>query len=125
MLMKHILLFEAEHDVGIMLRRTLEERGYSVTVTAALDVAHQTLQRAEFDLVIVNILLPDGAAFDVVEMARRRGIRAFLMTGGSSGSSRSRVAAAKTGPGGYCLKPPLPRPLFRADVPKRQSGYCV
>ncbi|SRR6266571_2190775 len=97
MLMKHILLFEAEHDVGIMLRRTLEERGYSVTVTA--DVAHQMLRRAEFDLVIVNILLPDGAAFDVVEMARRRGIRAFLMTGGSSGSSRSRVAAAKTGPG--------------------------
>ena len=99
MLMKHILLFGAEHDVSIMLRRTLEERGYSVTVTAAVDVARQMLQRAEFDLVIVNILLPDGAAFDVVEMARRRGIRAFLMTGGSSGSSRSRVAAAKTGPG--------------------------
>jgi len=97
--MKHVLLFEAEHDVGIMLRRTLEERGYSVTVTAALDVAHQMLQRAEFDLVIVNILLPDGAAFDLVEMARRRGIRAFFMTGSSSGSSRSRVAAAKTGRG--------------------------
>ena len=85
MLMKHILLFEAEHDVEIMLRRPLEERGYSVTVTAAVDVAHQMLQRAEFDLVIVNILLPDGAAFDVVEMTRRRGIKAFLMTGSSSG----------------------------------------
>ena len=85
MLMKHILLFETEHDVGIMLRRTLEERGYSVTVTAAVDVARQMLQRAEFDLVIVNILLPDSAAFDVVEMTRRRGIKAFLMTGSSSG----------------------------------------
>jgi DNA-binding response OmpR family regulator len=87
--MKHVLLFEAEHDVSIMLRHTLEERGYSVTVTAALDVARQMLQRGGFDLVIVNVLLPDGAAFDVVEMARRRGIKAFLMTGSSSGSSRS------------------------------------
>src|SRR6266568_3529960 len=107
MLMKHVLLFEAEHDVGIMLRRTLEERGYSVIVTAALDVAHQKLQRAEFDLVIVNILLPDGAAFDLVEMARRRGIRAFFMTGSSSGSSRSRVAAAKTCPVPAAVRNPL------------------
>jgi DNA-binding response OmpR family regulator len=59
--MMHILLFEDEYDVGIMLRRALGERGYSVSVTAALDDARQMLERAKFDLVIVNILLPDGA----------------------------------------------------------------
>ena len=82
--MKHILLFEAEHDLGIMLRRTLEKRGYYVTVTARLNDAHQMLERAKFDLIIVNILLPDGTAFEVMEMAKQRGIRTFLMTGSST-----------------------------------------
>ena len=97
--MKHILLFEDEYDVGIMLHRTLEERGYSVSVTATLDDARQMLERVKFDLVIVNILLPDGAAFKVMETAKERGIRTFFMTCRLSRSSRSRVVVAKTGRG--------------------------
>ena len=95
--MKHILLFEDEYDVGIIARRTLEERGYLVTVTAGLDDAHQMLERVKFDLVIVNILLPDGAAFKVMETAKERGIRTFFMTCRLSRSSRSGVVVAKTG----------------------------
>ena len=93
----HVLLFEDEHDVGVIVRRTLEEHGYFVSVTAALDDARQMLERVKFDLIIVNILLPDGAAFKVMEMAKESGIRTFFMTRGSPRSSRSRVVVAKTG----------------------------
>ena len=82
--MKNILLFEDEHDVGIMLGRTLEERGYFVTVTTGLNDARQMLERIKFDLIIASIHLPDGTAFEVMEMAKQRGIRTFLMTLSSS-----------------------------------------
>jgi DNA-binding response OmpR family regulator len=95
--MMHVLLFDDEHDVSIIVRRTLEEHGYFVSVTAVLDDARQMLERVKFDLVIVNILLPDGAAFEVMETAKEKGIRTFFMTYRLSRSSRSRVAVAKTG----------------------------
>jgi DNA-binding response OmpR family regulator len=93
MFMQHILLFESECDIAIGLHRTLEDHGYYVSVTATLNDVRQMLERVKFDLIIVNILLPDEAAFEVVEMAKQRGIRTFLMTGSSSHSSRSHTAA--------------------------------
>ena len=82
--MKHILLFQEEHDVGIALRRTLQERRYFVTVTTGLNDAREVLERVNFDLIIANVHLPDDTAFEVMEMAKQRGIRTFLMTGSSS-----------------------------------------
>jgi CheY-like chemotaxis protein len=96
-MLMQVLLFEDECGIAKMLRRTLERHGYHVTVTAELNDARQMLERVKFDLIIANILLPDGTAFEVMEMARQRGIRTFLMTGGPSYASRSPAAAAKTG----------------------------
>jgi DNA-binding response OmpR family regulator len=81
---KHVLLFEDGHDIAIGLRRTLEDNGYHVSVTAKLNDACQMLERVKFDLIIASIHLPDGTAFEVMEMAKQRGIRTFLMTGSSS-----------------------------------------
>jgi DNA-binding response OmpR family regulator len=92
--MKHVLLFEDEHDIAIGLLGTLEDHGYYVSVTARLNDARQMLERVKFDLIIANILLPDGAAFEVMKMAKEGGIRTFFMSGSSS---RAHAAAAKTG----------------------------
>jgi DNA-binding NtrC family response regulator len=87
--MRHVLLFEDERGVVIGLRRALEEHGHCVSVTANLHSARQMLARREFDLIIVNILLPD--ATDIGKMAEQRGIHIFTMTGSSPHSSRSRT----------------------------------
>jgi CheY-like chemotaxis protein len=42
------------------------------------------LNRVKFDLIIASIHLPDGTAFEVMEMAKQRGIRTFLITLSSS-----------------------------------------
>jgi DNA-binding response OmpR family regulator len=78
--MRHVLLFEDEHDIAIGMRRTLEDDGYYVSVTAKLNDARHMLERVKFDLIIASIHLPDGTAFEVMEMAKQRGIRTFLMT---------------------------------------------
>jgi DNA-binding response OmpR family regulator len=82
--MRHVLLFEDEHDTAIGLRRTLEDDGYYVSVTAKLNDVRQMLERVKFDLIIASIHLPDGTAFEVMEMAKQRGIRTFFMAGSSS-----------------------------------------
>jgi len=84
-LMRNVLLFEEERGTAIELRHTLEDHGYFVRVTANLNDVHQMLESVKFDLIIVNILL--ATAFKVVETAKERGIRTFVMTGSSSQSS--------------------------------------
>ena len=91
-----VLLFEEENDIGFMLRRALEESGYFVTVTTELDVAYQMFEKIEFDLIIINILLPSDRVMELVEIARARDIRIFVMTGSQPPLSQSRAAAGKT-----------------------------
>jgi len=77
--MEHVLLFEGECDDVVGLRCALEDHNYHVSVTANIRSARQMLETREFDLIIVNILLPD--ATDVGKMAEERGIRIFPYDG--------------------------------------------
>jgi DNA-binding response OmpR family regulator len=90
--MKHVLLFEDERGDVSGLRRALEDHGHWVNVAANLHGARQMLETREFDLIVVNILLPD--AIELGKMAEERGIRIFL-TGSSSDSIRSRATVAQ------------------------------
>jgi DNA-binding response OmpR family regulator len=79
--LKHVLLVEDEHDIAIMLRRVLEERQYYVTFTPRLAQARAVLERVRVDLVIANVILPDGTGMEAVDLARQRDIPFLLMTG--------------------------------------------
>jgi DNA-binding response OmpR family regulator len=79
--MKHILLLEDHPLVADVLIRFLEEAKYYVTHVGRVADALAMLARAKVDLLIADVILPDGTAFDVIDEAVRREIPYTLMTG--------------------------------------------
>ena len=81
--MKHILLLEDDRSIVDLLSALLKDDGYYVSSTGRVADATQILQKTKVDLLIADIVLPDGTAFAVIDEAKRRNIACLLMTGSS------------------------------------------
>ena len=79
--MKHILLLEDDQAIVDMLSALLEEAGYFISATTRVVDAKEILDRIAVDLLIADVVLPDGTAFAAIDEARRRNIACLLMTG--------------------------------------------
>jgi DNA-binding response OmpR family regulator len=79
--MKHILLLEDDRSIVDLLSALLQDDGYYVSSTGRVADATQILQKTQVDLLIADIVLPDGTAFAVIDEAKRRNIACLLMTG--------------------------------------------
>ena len=108
--MKHVLLLEDEHDISILLRHALEEKGFYVTYTPRLSDAMLLLDRMRFDILIANVILPDGIGTVATDRARQKDIPYLLMTG-----SIDRMAELETN-GQYFLAKPFRLEPFVAQV---------
>ena len=79
--MKYILLLDDDRGIVDLLSALLEDDGYYVSSTGRVADATQILQKTKVDLLIADIVLPDGTAFAVIDEAKRRNIACVLMTG--------------------------------------------
>jgi DNA-binding response OmpR family regulator len=88
--MSDVLLLDNNGDDFVKdLLDAMRDRGYHVTVTDRLKEARRLIAKAKLDLVLVNILLPEETAREVLELARQQGIRTFLLTGGAARSEHA------------------------------------
>ena len=71
--MKQILLLEDDEALGRGIGMALETPECAVTRCAALREAEALLLEREFDLLILDITLPDGTGFAVCEAVRAAG----------------------------------------------------
>jgi two-component system OmpR family response regulator len=78
---KHILLLEDHSGVADLLARLLEEEHYYVSCAIRIADAQVVLEQVKVDLLIADIILPDGTAFGLVEVAKKRRVPYLLMTG--------------------------------------------
>lgn len=70
-----ILLVEDDEDLRGGLRFALTQEGYSVAAAATRHEAEAALATERFDLLILDVMLPDGSGFDVCEQIRAGGAR--------------------------------------------------
>jgi DNA-binding response OmpR family regulator len=108
--MKHVLLLEDEHEISMLLRHALEAEGYYVTYTPRLADAMSLLDRMKFDILIANVILPDGIGTEATDRARQKDIPFLLMTG-----SIDRMAELEAN-GQYFLAKPFRLVPFIAQV---------
>src|ERR1700692_2399278 len=78
-----LLVVEAEPNILELLSASLRYAGFDVVTAAAGSEAVQAAQRHRPDLIVVDVMLPDVAGFDVI---RRRG----------GGGARSTVVSLTT-----------------------------
>ncbi len=66
-----ILLVEDDEVLCDLVRRNLEARGHEVSIAGDAESAIVHLQKNHFDLVILDINLPDRTGWDVLRSAQR------------------------------------------------------
>lgn len=107
-----ILVIEDENKTAAFLSKGLHEAGFAVDVATdgetGLERARTTTADSsggEFDLLIVDIMLPRKSGWDVVEELRRSGVRTPVLFLTARDSVRDRVKGLELGADDYLVKP--------------------
>ena len=103
--MARILLIEDEPQMQRGLRDNLEFEGHDVTVKGDGGSGLQTLLGESFDLVILDVMLPQMSGFDVVRKTREKGIRTPVLMLTAKGEEIDKVLGLELGADDYVTKP--------------------
>jgi two-component system alkaline phosphatase synthesis response regulator PhoP len=100
-----VLIVEDEENLQEALKLNLELEGYDITCAENGAIALKKVDEGYFDLIILDVMLPEIDGFDVCETIRLRNIDTpILMLSARSGSS-DRVTGLKRGADDYLTKP--------------------
>jgi two-component system catabolic regulation response regulator CreB len=110
--MPKILVVEDEPAIAESLAYSLRRDGFAVTMAPSLLAAEREALGTEVpDLVVLDLMLPDGSGFDLIGQIRRRGQGTAIIVLSSRDSEADRVAALETGADDYVTKPFSPREI--------------
>lgn len=101
--MTKILLVEDDRSLGATLRERLDEEGYSITWAESCRAAEAALDAEMFDLLLVDIGLPDGDGFELVRSRGRATPPVIFLTAMSS--AEHRLTGFELGAVDYVPKP--------------------
>jgi two-component system, OmpR family, response regulator RegX3 len=90
-----ILLVEDEESIVSPLVEALRREGFDTAVSATASDSLEAFERARPDLVLLDVMLPDGSGFEVCRELRAR----------SRGEEADRVAGLELGADDYVVKP--------------------
>ena len=107
--MKHILLVEDDPSIVAALTEFLAGEDFQTTSAAGQTEAEQLLLRSAYDLLLVDLALPEGSGFGVCAAAKQRGLPVIFLT--ASADENSVVAGLDMGADDYIAKPFRPREL--------------
>jgi DNA-binding response OmpR family regulator len=117
-----VLIVEDDTGIATGLAATLRGSGYAVDVTATLALASAALRVEPFDLVLLDLSLPDGDGLDWLRQVRSSGsvMPVLIMT--ARDALPDRVAGLDEGADDYVVKPFEPEELLaRMRVALRRS----
>jgi two-component system catabolic regulation response regulator CreB len=107
--MPRILVVEDEPAIAESIAYSLRRDRFTVTVAGTLAAAEREVAGA--DLVILDLMLPDGSGFDLIGQIRRSGQGTAVIVLSSRDGEADRVAALETGADDYVTKPFSPREI--------------
>jgi DNA-binding response OmpR family regulator len=103
--MPRILLVEDNRDLVDVLTRNLEDEGYCPRAATRADEALALAAREPFDLVILDIGLPGGDGFAVLEALRARGDATRVLILSARGLQADKLRGFRLGADDYVTKP--------------------
>jgi DNA-binding response OmpR family regulator len=106
----NILIIEDEEKVSEILKAYLEKAGYSVYCTATGMEGIKLFEKIEFNLVILDLMLPDISGEEVCSVLRKISeVHIFMLTAKST--LEDRIEGLNFGADEYLIKPFSPREL--------------
>ena len=107
----HILVVDDDTRLRDLLKKFLRDNGYSVTTAAASDEAYRKLAGFEFDLLVVDVMMPGQNGLEFTETLRRESsVPILLLT--AMGEAENRIEGFERGADDYLAKPFEPRELL-------------
>jgi DNA-binding response OmpR family regulator len=120
--MNRILIVEDEPGMASFLDKGLSSRGYATKVVGEGSNALAIASDADFDLLILDLGLPDVEGLSVVRELRRRGERLPILILTAREDLRDKVEGLDTGADDYVTKPfKLEELLARVRVQLREE----
>ena len=101
----HILLVEDERTIAAYIKRGLEEQGYAVDLARTGREALEWSASAAFDMIILDIMLPELDGITVCRELRARGLHMPILMLTARDAVDDRVAGLDAGADDYLVKP--------------------
>ena len=120
---QRILVVEDEPSIADTIVYALTSDGFSVTSCLTGGAAMEALQKSAYDLLILDVGLPDGSGFELLKQIRKTSaVPVIFLT--ARGAEVDRVVGLELGADDYVVKPFSPRELSaRAKTILRRAGH--
>jgi DNA-binding response OmpR family regulator len=120
----HILLVEDEANIARGLVYNLEQEGYRVTHVETGRAALGLCGRVEFNLIVLDLMLPDCHGLEVCRKVRLKNARVPILMLTALSEEQDRIAGLHEGADDYLTKPfSLDEFLLRIQGMLKRSGW--
>ena len=110
--MQRILVVEDEPTIAMGLQDDLEQESYAVEIVNDGAMAIKRILEGEFDLILLDVMLPGADGFTVCRDVRMKGIRTPIIMLTAKGEEVDRIVGLELGADDYVTKPFSPRELL-------------
>jgi two-component system, OmpR family, response regulator len=119
-----VLVVDDDDSIRDLLTMALEHSGYEVTLAANCVDARNAVERARPDLVVLDVMLPDGDGIELCRRLRAAGLRAPVLFLTARDATADKVRGLTVGGDDYLTKPfSLEELVARVRALLRRAGY--
>lgn len=119
--MNRILVVEDEKSINDLIEMNLTEAGYICECAYDGLQAADVLERESFDLVLLDIMLPEVNGYELLDFIKPMGIPVIFIT--AKGSMEDKVRGLRLGADDYLVKPfEIVELLARVEAVLRRAG---
>jgi DNA-binding NtrC family response regulator len=105
MLRAHVLVVDDEPAILSTLKKALSLEGYAVDVAGGVRIAEERLEKKSYDVLLLDVALPDGDGIELLARLRRAGNDAPVIMMSGHGTIDAAVRATKLGALDFLEKP--------------------
>lgn len=108
----HLLVVDDDLEIRRLLGRYLTEQGFRASMAGSRREFHERLATERFDLVVLDVMLPDGSGLDLCRQLRQEGSRLPVILVTALKEDVDRIIGLEIGADDYIGKPFNPRELL-------------
>ena len=100
-----LLLIEDDTSVQDLITTVLTRAGFSVDVAANAACGHKLASSGKYDVIILDVGLPDGSGLELLRRLRHEGVTAHVLILTSNTEPEDRIQGLDAGADDYVIKP--------------------
>jgi DNA-binding response OmpR family regulator len=100
-----LLLVEDNPRLRELLTESVHEAGWRIDSFGTIDDGREAMATTAYDLLLIDLGLPDGDGLDLIREARRRAVKTPILVLTARGAIDERIAGLDAGADDYLVKP--------------------